>query len=130
LNARGYIAILEQDLCSTLLAFGFNLEEIIFQQDDVVVHTTKIVQEWFGKQPFCVLEWLFLTSTPMSYGHRFRGGTNRHFIHVGPPGIEVSSLSLEWLAQSPDLNPIVHMWVLLKRQLNSYSSPPSGILQL
>ena len=26
LNARGYIAILEQDLCSTLLAFGFNLE--------------------------------------------------------------------------------------------------------
>ena len=43
LNARGYIAILEQDLCSTLLAFGFNLEEIIFQQDNVVVHTTKIV---------------------------------------------------------------------------------------
>jgi hypothetical protein len=91
LNARGYIAILEQDPCSTLLAFGFNLEEIIFQQDDVAVHTTKIVREWFGKQPFCVLE---------------------------------------WLAQSPDLNPIVHIWVLLKRQLNSYSSPPSGILQL
>jgi hypothetical protein len=43
LNARGYIAILEQDLCSTLLAFGFNLEEIIFQQDNAAVHTTKIV---------------------------------------------------------------------------------------
>ena len=27
LNARGYIAILEQDMCSTLLAFGFNLEK-------------------------------------------------------------------------------------------------------
>ena len=57
LNARGYIAILQQDLCSTLLVFGFNLEEIIFQQDNVVVHTIKIVREWFMKQPFCVLEW-------------------------------------------------------------------------
>jgi len=30
-------------LCITLLAFGFNLKEIIFQQDNVVVHTFKIV---------------------------------------------------------------------------------------
>ena len=43
LNARGYIAILEQDLCSTFLAFGFNLQEIIFQHDHVAIHTTKIV---------------------------------------------------------------------------------------
>jgi hypothetical protein len=43
LNARGYIAILEQDLCSTLLAFGFNFEEIIFEQDNVAVHKAKIV---------------------------------------------------------------------------------------
>ena len=57
LNARGHIAILKQDLCSTLLAFGINLEEIIFQQDNFVVHTTKIVREWFGKQPICVIEW-------------------------------------------------------------------------
>ena len=27
-----------------------------------------------------------ITSTPMSRGHRLRGGTNRHFIHVGPLG--------------------------------------------
>ena len=57
LNARGYIPILEQVLCSILLAFGFNLEEIIFQQHNNVVHTIKIVREWFEKQPFCVIEW-------------------------------------------------------------------------
>ena len=45
LNARGYIANLKQYLCSTLLAFGFNLEAIIFKQDNVAVHTTKIVRE-------------------------------------------------------------------------------------
>ena len=45
LNARGYISILEQHLCGSLLAFGFNLEKIIFQQDNAHVHTTKIVEE-------------------------------------------------------------------------------------
>ena len=91
LNAIGYVSILEQDLCGSLLAFGFNLEKIIFQQDNASVHTPKIVEEWFGKQPFCVLEW-----------------------HV----------------QSPNLNSIEHIWILLKWQLNSYSSPPSGIFKL
>ena len=37
LNARGYIAILEQDLCSTLLAFGFNFEEIIFNHFETML---------------------------------------------------------------------------------------------
>ena len=33
----------------------------------------------------------------MSHGNRSRGGTNRHFIHVGPlPEIEVSSSSVHY----------------------------------
>ena len=91
LNARGYFGILEQDLYSTLWDLEFNVEEVIFQQDNASSHSTKIVSDWLRRQPFYVLE---------------------------------------WLAQFPDLNPIENVSTSLKHRLNSYSTPPNGILQL
>ena len=37
---------------------------------------------------------------------------------------------LSWPAQSPDISPIEHLWVHLKKKLNEYPTPPKGVHEL
>jgi hypothetical protein len=37
---------------------------------------------------------------------------------------------LQWPAQSPDMNPIKHLWDHVKRQLSAYENPPNRVYEL
>ena len=82
MNATNYLELLQEELYTTLVDFNFDLDEVIFQQDNAPVHTAKIVEEWFWEQPYDVMK---------------------------------------WPAQSPDLNPIQHVWASMKTEIKLLS---------
>ena len=55
-------------------------------------------------------------------------------IHKAKPVLEHLDIQqfqvLGWPAQPPDLNPTEHLWSKLKRELNKYEHPPSGMIEL
>ena len=57
LNVVRYLGLLQEELYTTLIDFYFDLGEVIFQHDNASIYKAKIVQKWFWKQPYFVMDW-------------------------------------------------------------------------
>jgi hypothetical protein len=52
------VILLLEELYTTLIDHDFDLDEVIFQQDNAPIHKAKIVLEWFWEQSYSIMDWL------------------------------------------------------------------------
>lgn len=57
LNAQLYVDILNDELLQTLEYYGYNKDEIIFQQDNDPKHTSRLANNWLEENKIKVLDW-------------------------------------------------------------------------
>jgi hypothetical protein len=57
MDSELYIKILQEELCQTIEFYDYNLEEIIFQQDNASVHSSNVTKDALNDLNIEVMDW-------------------------------------------------------------------------